>query len=149
MLGDKVMTHALRQAGIAALRHGFRSSFKDWARKHDVNELVSEFALAHVEGSGIVAILNRAAKIERLRARAAERMREFVPALFVRMFGDPARNPMGWQTACLGDVCDVQGGLQVTKKRAANPLEVPYLRVANVLRDEAGSWGDQVHEGNR
>ncbi len=84
----------------------------------------------------IVATLNRAAKIERLRARAAERLREFVPALFVRMFGDPAGNPMGWAEACLGDVCDVQGGLQVTKKRAANPLEVPYLRVANVLRDE-------------
>ena len=28
--------------------HGFRSSFKDWARHHDVDELLSEFALAHV-----------------------------------------------------------------------------------------------------
>ena len=31
MLGDKVMTQALRGAGIAASGHGFRSSFEDWA----------------------------------------------------------------------------------------------------------------------
>ena len=84
----------------------------------------------------IVAMLNRAAKIERLRVRVAERLREFVPALFVRMFGDPVENPMGWRTARVGDVCEVQGGLQVSKRRAANPLESPYLRVANVLRNE-------------
>ncbi len=84
----------------------------------------------------IVAILNRAERIERLRARAAERLREFVPALFVKMFGDPVGNPMGWRTVRVGEVCEVQGGLQVSKRRAAHPLEAPYLRVANVLRAE-------------
>ncbi len=59
----------------------------------------------------IVGILNRAAKIERLRKHAAqERLREFVPALFVSMFGDPATNPMGWDAAHLGDVCTIVGG---------------------------------------
>ena len=37
--------------------------------------------------------------------------------------------------AQLGTIADVQGGLQVTRKRAVNPVEVPYLRVANVYRD--------------
>ena len=37
------------------MTHGFRSSFKDSARLHDVDELLSEFALAHVEGSATVA----------------------------------------------------------------------------------------------
>ena len=83
----------------------------------------------------IVDILNRATRIETLRRRAAERMREFVPALFVRMFGDPGGNPMRWPQHGIGDVCDVQGGLQVSKKRSVYPLETPYLRVANVLRD--------------
>ena len=59
MVGDKVMTQALRQAGIAASGHGFRSSFKDWARAHDVDEVLSEFALAHVEGSATVAAYAR------------------------------------------------------------------------------------------
>ena len=54
-MGNVVMTQALRQAGTAASGHGFRSSLKDWARQHDVDELLSEFALAHVEGSATVA----------------------------------------------------------------------------------------------
>lgn len=40
---------------INAVTHGFRWSLKDWARQHDVDELLSEFALAHVEGSATVA----------------------------------------------------------------------------------------------
>ena len=55
MLGNKVVTQALRNAGIGASGHGFGSSFKDWAREHDVDELLSEFALAHVDGSATVA----------------------------------------------------------------------------------------------
>ena len=47
--------------------------------------------------------MNRAAKIEQLRKQAQERLREFIPALFVKMFGDPVTNPMGW------DVCDQEG----------------------------------------
>ena len=38
---------------MGATAHGFRSSFKDWARHK--SELLSEFALAHVEGSRTVA----------------------------------------------------------------------------------------------
>ena len=83
----------------------------------------------------IVSILNRAADIERLRAQAAVRLREFVPALFIKMFGDPFQNPMGWERRQLKEVSEVQGGLQVTTKRTVHPLEKPYLRVANVLRD--------------
>ena len=58
----------------------------------------------------IVGVLNRAAKIERLRARAQELMGEFIPALFVKMFGDPGENPMGWEVAALGEVCAIVGG---------------------------------------
>ncbi len=45
----------------------------------------------------IVGILNRAAKIKQMRAQAQQLMEEFIPALFVRMFGDPVENPMGWE----------------------------------------------------
>ena len=67
MLGNKVMTQALRNAGIAASGHGFRSSFKDWAREHDVDELLTEFALAHVEGSATVAAYARDDLLEKRR----------------------------------------------------------------------------------
>ena len=56
--GDTISNHAiaqaLRRAGIDATAHGFRSSFKDWARNHDVAHGVSELCLAHVEGSKTV-----------------------------------------------------------------------------------------------
>ena len=79
----------------------------------------------------IVGILNRAAKIERLRARVRERLREFIPALFVRMFGDPAENPMGWDVRPLGAFCILtQYG---TSKKATNQADgVPVLRMGNV-----------------
>ena len=47
-------------------------------------------------------ILNRAARLEALRRRAAERLREFVPALFVKMFGSQPRDAMAWP------VCSVE-----------------------------------------
>lgn len=52
----------------------------------------------------IVDMLNRAARIEALRRRAAERLREFVPALFVEMFGDPVLNQLEWRVEPLGAV---------------------------------------------
>jgi len=54
----------------------------------------------------IVDILNRAAKIERLRTQAQERLREFIPALFIKMFGDPVENPMGWVEPSLGVIAN-------------------------------------------
>ena len=56
------------------------------------------------EQQRIVGILNRAAKIERLRAQIAERFREFIPALFIKMFGDPVENPMGWISESFGNL---------------------------------------------
>ena len=50
----------------------------------------------------IVGILRRSAKIERMSAQAEEQLREFLPALFVKMFGDPIENPMGWVRESLG-----------------------------------------------
>ena len=43
--------------------------------------------------------------------------------------------PPGWAWARLDDVCDIVGGITVdAKRRGADLIEVPYLRVANVQR---------------
>lgn len=52
----------------------------------------------------IVDILNRAASIRRLRDQANATLRALIPALFIKMFGDPAENPMGWEVRPLGDL---------------------------------------------
>ena len=82
----------------------------------------------------IVGVLNRAAKIERLRAQAQERLREFIPALFVRMFGDPVENPMGWNIRPFGEI--VEEFRYGTSKKCdieATERAFPILRVPNVL----------------
>ena len=81
----------------------------------------------------IVDVLNRAAKIETLRSRAAERLREFLPALFVKIFVD--EHGIGVRFPCmpLREVAAIASG--ATKGRRIDPavaVEVPYLRVANV-----------------
>jgi type I restriction enzyme S subunit len=83
----------------------------------------------------IVDILDRAASIRKLRRQARETARQIIPALFNEMFGDPGSNPMRWPLKFVADVANVQGGLQVTAARAGLPLELPYLRVANVMRN--------------
>ena len=85
------------------------------------------------EQQRIVAILNRAAKIERLRARTQALMGEFIPSLFVRMFGGQDRVGVRYPCMPLREIAQIGSG--VTKGRridAANAIEVPYLRVANV-----------------
>ena len=52
---------------IHEVTHGFRSSFKGWARQQDVDELLWEFALAHVEGSATVAAYARDDLLEKRR----------------------------------------------------------------------------------
>ncbi|MYC47006.1 MAG: hypothetical protein F4X45_01560 [Chloroflexi bacterium] len=77
----------------------------------------------------IVGILNRAAKIERLRKKSQERLREFIPALFIKMFGDPVDNPLGWAKEKLGRVITSgpQNGLY--KPRSAYGSGTPILRI--------------------
>ncbi len=92
----------------------------------------------------IVDILNRAARIEALRRRAAERLREFVPALFVKMFGDPVENPMGWKVRSLADL--VQEFRYGTSRKcyydpASDENAIPVLRIPNILQGHV-DWTD-------
>ncbi len=82
----------------------------------------------------IVGLLDRAAEIRSRAYAARAKARAIIPALFLDTFGDPATNPKGWLVVELGRHADVQGGVQVSAKRAALPVELPYLRVANVMR---------------
>ena len=81
----------------------------------------------------IVAILSRAAKIERLRDKAAARMREFGSAAFVRLFGGANHIDKRFPCRPLREVSEITGGATKGRKIASeDSVEVPYLRVANV-----------------
>ena len=82
----------------------------------------------------IAGVLNRAAHIERLRVRAADRIREFIPALFIKMFGDPITNTLGWEVGALGDVC-ISAQYGTSKKASDHAGGIPVLRMGNVTYD--------------
>jgi type I restriction enzyme S subunit len=52
----------------------------------------------------IVDLLSRAENIVRMRREAEQKAKEIIPALFLDMFGDPARNEMGWKRRPLGEI---------------------------------------------
>ena len=67
-LDDKQLRWLLRELGIAAVPHGFRSSFRDWAAEEtDHPREVIEVALAHVVRNRVEAAYARSDLFERRR----------------------------------------------------------------------------------
>ncbi|MDA8443065.1 MAG: restriction endonuclease subunit S [Peptococcaceae bacterium] len=83
----------------------------------------------------IAKTLDTAAELLAMRKQQLVELDNLIKSTFYDMFGDPVTNEKGWEIKQIGDISLIQGGLQVTSKRAENPLELPYLRVANVYRD--------------
>jgi type I restriction enzyme S subunit len=68
-----------------------------------------------------------------MRRKAEATAKEVIPALFLDMFGDPARNESGWEIRRLGDVAEVVSGVAKGRKLGGKATRsVAYLRVANV-----------------
>jgi type I restriction enzyme S subunit len=80
----------------------------------------------------IAGMLDKADRLRRMRRYALELSGQFLPALFLRMFGDPARI---WPLATLGDVArDFAYGTSV--KCSYDSRLAPVLRIPNVLAGE-------------
>ena len=85
----------------------------------------------------IVDILNRAAKITRLETQAQERLRELIPALFIKMFGDPVENPMGWEVTKLAELGSLNRGRSRHRPRNAPELydgPHPFVQTGDVAK---------------
>ena len=78
-LSDATLGKLMRDRGIDAVPHGFRSSFKDWASESAVPREVSEAALAHVVRDKAEAAYARSDLLER-RAEVAERWAAYIGA---------------------------------------------------------------------
>jgi len=76
----------------------------------------------------IVEILEEADGLRKLRKEADEKMKDLIPSLFVKMFGDPATNPKGWEVKKLGEVCDIKsGGTPRRQKKEYWDGDIPWL----------------------
>jgi type I restriction enzyme S subunit len=110
------------------------STFKQVSRQ-DISDLEILLPNSIDEQRRIATVLDKADAIRRKREKLLAMADELLKSLFLEMFGDPFSNPMVWPIASLGELGEVQGGLQVTPTRDALALQLPYLRVANVYRD--------------
>ncbi len=67
-LSDMTLSKLVRELGIQAVPHGFRSSFRDWAAEcSDAPREVCELALAHVNSDRVEAAYRRSDLFERRR----------------------------------------------------------------------------------
>ena len=90
--------------------------------------------IAEKEQQRIVALLEQADGLRRQRAEADELADGILPALFLKMFGDPATNPKGWPVTKLGEITSlVTSGLT---PRGGSENYVPdgayFLRSQNI-----------------
>ena len=113
----------------------FASQFVTGAKMPRV--ILSKFRGHHVplpplsEQRRIVDILDQADHLRRLRAEAKANADRILPALFLKMFGDPDTNPMGWPSRTLGDVVlSTHYGTSVRPN--TNRSGIPVVRMNNI-----------------
>ena len=81
----------------------------------------------------IVNILDKIMSAVDGRKQELQLLDELIKARFVEMFGDPVKNPKGWEVVTIGDiVTEVRYG---TSKPAAEGGKYPYLRMNNLTAD--------------
>lgn len=78
-LSDNTLSKLMRDAGVPATPHGFRSTFKDWAAEAGIRDEVSEAALAHTDRDKVRAAYRRTRFLEE-RMALIERWSKFVTA---------------------------------------------------------------------
>ena len=81
----------------------------------------------------IVSILDKIMSSVDGRKQELQLLDELIKARFVEMFGDPVKNPKGWEVVTIGDiVTEVRYG---TSKPAVEGGKYPYLRMNNLTAD--------------
>jgi type I restriction enzyme S subunit len=81
------------------------------------------------EQSRIVELLDEADRLRRLRRDADAKAARILPALFLKMFGDPAKNPKGWPVVPLSDFAN-----SVSRRNPSTSPDEPfqYIDIAGV-----------------
>ena len=67
MLGVNAIGRLLRDNDVAAVPHGFRSSFRDWAAEHGWERDIAEAALAHTVRNAVEAAYRRTSFLDKRR----------------------------------------------------------------------------------
>ena len=99
------------------------------------------------EQSRIVEILDEAHRLRRIRREADAKAARILPALFLKMFGDPATNPKGWNIATLRQVADTSsGGTPNTKEDGFYGGGIPWVKSGELSQREVYSTEETISE---
>ncbi len=81
----------------------------------------------------IAEILDQADHLRRLRTEANTKADRILPALFLKIFGDPATNSMGWPIQALGELATLgpQYGANA-RSRPFSPGQPRYVRITDI-----------------
>lgn len=74
----------------------------------------------------IVEILDQADELRQKRAEADQLATRILPALFIKMFGDPATNPHNFNECEIKKIAEVKGGKRLPKGSDYSPLPTPF-----------------------
>lgn len=95
----------------------------------------------------IVDLLSRAENILRMRREAEAKAKEIIPALFLHMFGDPARNERGWRSSRIGELCVVgTGGTPSRDVPEYFVGTIPWVKTTEVDGSIIRQTGEQISE---
>ena len=85
------------------------------------------------EQKRIVATLEEAESLKKKRAEADQKMDDLIPALFMQMFGNSARNEKGWNTAELGSLCETIYRYPTFYGFEYSDSGIPVARIGNII----------------
>lgn len=94
------------------------------------------------EQSRIVELLDDADRLRRIRREADAKAARILPALFLKMFGDPTTNPKGWRQKPLGDLADQRPEYGANASACPRKGDMPrYVRITDIR--ENGTLSDK------
>ena len=96
------------------------------------------------EQSRIVELLDEADRLRRLRREVDAKAVRILPVLFLKMFGDPTTNPMGWSLKPLGSLADQRP--EYGANASASPFvngKPRYVRITDI-RDDGSLSGREI-----
>ena len=125
----KYLLYFLRFHEPDLVRMGSGSTFDAISRDDLENIRVPLLPLP--EQQRIAAILAKADRLRRLRHTARELGDTYLQSVFVEMFGDPVKNPKGWETLDFGKVLSIISGHGFKKDEYSNN-GVRLFQIANV-----------------
>ncbi|MCL2322768.1 MAG: restriction endonuclease subunit S [Oscillospiraceae bacterium] len=84
----------------------------------------------------IAAILNKASSIIDKRKKQIQELNELSQCIFIKMFGDPVKNPLGWECKKLNTViCKIEAGWSCEgDQRQRKPDELSILKISSVTK---------------